>query len=174
MGGSIPLSLLVDFIIQKTYHDLSVLSELLHMKTDLERKIEIYNFSSNALLRFTRLLALIKWASKNLGVVDKSSSIIRFLDKQAGIFEQTANTLFEMKEKLANAKIPYAQVPFLSFFKLFISFNICFHFLGACCCRNNGDRNICSLPTWNQNKTHPSRTNNSSREEKHIPQTKSG
>lgn len=38
-GGSIQLSLLIDFIVQRTYHDLVVLAELLPRKTDMEKKI---------------------------------------------------------------------------------------------------------------------------------------
>lgn len=38
-GGSIPLSMLIDYIVQRTYHDLVVLAELLPRKTDMERKI---------------------------------------------------------------------------------------------------------------------------------------
>lgn len=38
-GGSIQLSMLIDFIVQRTYHDLVVLAELLPRKTDMEKKI---------------------------------------------------------------------------------------------------------------------------------------
>lgn len=38
-GGSIALSTLIDFIVQRTYHDLIVLAELLPRKTDMERKM---------------------------------------------------------------------------------------------------------------------------------------
>lgn len=38
-GGSISLSMLIDFIVQRTYHDITVLAELLPRKTDMERKI---------------------------------------------------------------------------------------------------------------------------------------
>jgi mediator of RNA polymerase II transcription subunit 14 len=107
-----PLPLLIDFIIQKTYHDLSVLGELLHMKSDMERKIEIYNFANTASLRFSRLLALVKWTSKNLKIVDKSASVIAFLDRQSILFEQTANNLFEMRKgTLENARLPNAHIP---------------------------------------------------------------
>ncbi len=42
----VSLSLLIEFIVQRTYHDLTVLAELLPRKTDMERKIEIFNFAS--------------------------------------------------------------------------------------------------------------------------------
>lgn len=93
-GGSISLSMLIDFIIQRTYHDLTVLAELyalmfthfdrwldkfskffsirLPRKTDMERKIEIYNFSARTRQLFIRLLALVKWAN-SASKVDKSA-----------------------------------------------------------------------------------------------------
>ena len=40
-GGSISLGHLIEFIVQRTYHELTVLSELLPRKNDMERKIEI-------------------------------------------------------------------------------------------------------------------------------------
>lgn len=90
-GGSISLSMLIDFIVQRTYHDLTVLAELLPRKTDMERKIgelictacirwmisifislEIYNFAARTRQLFIRLLALVKWAS-SASKVDKSA-----------------------------------------------------------------------------------------------------
>lgn len=71
-GGSISLSMLIDFIIQRTYHELTVLAELLPRKTDMERKIEIYNFSARTRQLFIRLLALVKWAN-SASKVDKSA-----------------------------------------------------------------------------------------------------
>lgn len=48
-------------------------------KTDLERKIEIYNFSARTRQLFIRLLALVKWAN-SASKVDKSAvSLIEFV-----------------------------------------------------------------------------------------------
>ena len=44
-GGQISLSVLIDFMVQRAYHDLVVLGELLPRKTDMERKVEIFNYS---------------------------------------------------------------------------------------------------------------------------------
>ncbi|OAD56653.1 Mediator of RNA polymerase II transcription subunit 14, partial [Eufriesea mexicana] len=71
-GGSISLGMLIDFIIQRTYHELTVLAELLPRKTDMERKIEIYNFSARTRQLYVRLLALVKWAN-SASKVDKSA-----------------------------------------------------------------------------------------------------
>ena len=68
--GSISLALLIDFIIQRTYHELTVLAELLHRKTDMERKIAIYQFATNTRQLFVRLLALVKWDASVSKVVD--------------------------------------------------------------------------------------------------------
>ncbi|KAK8756724.1 hypothetical protein V5799_000574 [Amblyomma americanum] len=62
-AGSIPLGRLIDFILQRTYHELTVLAELLPRKTDVERKIEIVQFASSTRQLFVRLLALVKWAA---------------------------------------------------------------------------------------------------------------
>ncbi|KAF6197335.1 hypothetical protein GE061_020309 [Apolygus lucorum] len=71
-SGSISLAVLIEFIVQRTYHELTVLAELLPRKTDMERKIEIYNFSMRTRQLFVRLLALVKWAN-SASKVDKSA-----------------------------------------------------------------------------------------------------
>ncbi|RZB40257.1 mediator of RNA polymerase II transcription subunit 14 [Asbolus verrucosus] len=71
-GGMISLAKLIDYIIQRTYHELTVLAELLPRKTDMERKIEIYNFSTRTRQLFVRLLALVKWAN-SASKVEKSA-----------------------------------------------------------------------------------------------------
>ena len=61
--GQISLSVLIDMIVQRTYHELTILAELLPRKTDMERKIEIFNFASRTRMLFIRLNALVRWAS---------------------------------------------------------------------------------------------------------------
>ena len=68
--GTVQLSTLIESILQKTYHDLTVLAELLPRKTDMERKIEIVQFASRTRQLFIRLLAIVKWAN-SAGKVDK-------------------------------------------------------------------------------------------------------
>ncbi|KAJ6633734.1 Mediator of RNA polymerase II transcription subunit 14 [Pseudolycoriella hygida] len=110
-GGSISLSMLIDFIIQRTYHDLTVLAELLPRKTDMERKIEIYNFSARTRQLFIRLLALVKWAN-SASKVDKSAHIMNFLDKQSMLFVDTADMLARMaRETLVHARLPNFHIP---------------------------------------------------------------
>lgn len=47
-------------------------------KTDMERKIEIYNFSARTRQLYVRLLALVKWAN-SASKVDKSAVRYKFL-----------------------------------------------------------------------------------------------
>lgn len=110
-GGSISLAILIDFIVQRTYHELSVLAELLPRKTDMERKIEIYQFANRTRQLFVRLLALVKWAN-SVSKVDKSANIIAFLSKQSQIFVETADALSRMaRETLVHARLPNFHLP---------------------------------------------------------------
>ncbi|KAI8429987.1 hypothetical protein MSG28_000441 [Choristoneura fumiferana] len=105
-GGSISLALLIDFIVQRTYDELTVLAELLPRKTDMERKIEIFKFSARTRQLFVRLLALVKWAS-SATKVDRSAHIMAFLDKQALLFVETADVLARVaRETLVHARLP--------------------------------------------------------------------
>ncbi|KAG6452583.1 hypothetical protein O3G_MSEX007707 [Manduca sexta] len=105
-GGSISLAMLIDFIVQRTYDELTVLAELLPRKTDMERKIEIYKFSARTRQLFVRLLALVKWAS-SATKVDRSAHIMAFLDKQALLFVETADVLARVaRETLVHARLP--------------------------------------------------------------------
>ncbi|XP_058828466.1 mediator of RNA polymerase II transcription subunit 14 [Topomyia yanbarensis] len=107
----IPLGRLIDFIIQRTYHELTVLAELLPRKTDMERKIEIYNFSASTRQLFIRLLALVKWAN-SASKVDKSAKIMGFLDKQSLLFIDTADMMSRMaRETLVSARLPNFHIP---------------------------------------------------------------
>ncbi|XP_015120340.1 mediator of RNA polymerase II transcription subunit 14 isoform X1 [Diachasma alloeum] len=110
-GGSISLGMLIDFIIQRTYHELTVLAELLPRKTDMERKIEIWNYSARTRQLFVRLLALVKWAN-SASKVDKSAHIMNFLDKQSLLFVDTADMLARMaRETLVHARLPNFHIP---------------------------------------------------------------
>ncbi|XP_017469746.1 PREDICTED: mediator of RNA polymerase II transcription subunit 14 [Rhagoletis zephyria] len=109
--NTISLAVLIDFIIQRTYHDLTVLAELLPRKTDMERKIEIYNFSARTRQLFIRLIALVKWAN-SVSKVDKSANIMSFLDKQNMLFIETADMLARMsRETLIRARLPNFHIP---------------------------------------------------------------
>ncbi|XP_078381041.1 mediator of RNA polymerase II transcription subunit 14-like isoform X2 [Oculina patagonica] len=110
-GTKINLSMLIDFLLQKTYHDLTVLSELLPRKSDIERKIEIVQFASRTRQQFVRLLALVKWAA-SADRVDKCQAISTILDKQSMLFVDTADMLARMsRETLVKARLPTFCLP---------------------------------------------------------------
>ena len=109
--GQVSLSVLIEMIVQRTYHELSILAELLPRKTDMERKIEIFNFASRTRMLFVRLLALVRWAS-SASKVDKCASIVMFLEKQSGLFLDTADQLAGMaRETLVRATLPNFHLP---------------------------------------------------------------
>ncbi|KAJ8407315.1 hypothetical protein AAFF_G00278890 [Aldrovandia affinis] len=106
------LSLLIEFLLQRTYHEITLLSELLPRKTDMDRKIEIVQFASRNRQLFVRLLALVKWAS-NAGKVEKCAMISSFLDQQAFLFVDTADRLAAMaRDALVHARLPSFAIPF--------------------------------------------------------------
>ncbi|XP_036401903.1 mediator of RNA polymerase II transcription subunit 14-like [Megalops cyprinoides] len=106
------LSLLIEFLLQRTYHEITLLAELLPRKTDMERKIEIVQFASRTRQLFVRLLALVKWAS-NAGKVEKCAMISSFLDHQAFLFVDTADRLASLaRDALVHARLPSFAIPF--------------------------------------------------------------
>ena len=110
-GGTIQLSVLIDFVVQRTYHELQVLSELLPRKTDMERKMEIVQFCSRTRQLFIRLLALVKWAN-NCGKVDKCAQITGFLDQQSMLFIHTADRLAQIsRDTLPQARLSVFTIP---------------------------------------------------------------
>jgi len=110
-GQMMSLSVLIDMLVQRTYHDLTILAELLPRKTDMERKIEIFNFASRTRMMFVRLLALVKWAS-SAGKVEKCANIVMFLEKQSSMFLDTANQMAGMaRETLVRATLPNFHLP---------------------------------------------------------------
>ncbi|XP_066497238.1 mediator of RNA polymerase II transcription subunit 14 isoform X2 [Hoplias malabaricus] len=106
------LSVLIEFLLQRTYHEITLLAELLPRKTDMERKIEIVQFASRTRQLFVRLLALVKWAS-NAGKVEKCAMISAFLDQQAFLFVDTADRLASLaRDALVHARLPSFAIPF--------------------------------------------------------------
>uniref|UniRef100_A0A7N6BG08 Mediator of RNA polymerase II transcription subunit 14 n=1 Tax=Anabas testudineus TaxID=64144 RepID=A0A7N6BG08_ANATE len=112
------LSLLIEFLLQRTYHEITLLAELLPRKADMERyvssiqKIEIVQFASRTRQLFVRLLALVKWAS-NAGKVEKCAMISSFLDQQTILFVDTADRLALLaRDALVHARLPSFAIPF--------------------------------------------------------------
>ena len=82
-NNTIPMSTLIDFVVNKTYHDITVMADILPSKNDMERKTAIVQFSTRTRQLFIRLLSLVKWAS-SVGKVVRCSDISNFLDRQVG------------------------------------------------------------------------------------------
>ncbi|EUB58559.1 Mediator of RNA polymerase II transcription subunit [Echinococcus granulosus] len=102
----VQLSLLIEFMCQKTYTDLMHLVDLLPSKTDLEKKIELAKFFSRTRNLFIRLEALTKWANTS-SKVDKCEKISNFLEEQSMLLLDTANILsFLHQNHLISARLP--------------------------------------------------------------------
>ena len=107
----VSLSLLIEYLVQKVYHDLNVLAELLPRKTDMERKVMIFQYAARTRMLFVRLLALVKWAS-SASKVDKCNKIMDFLDRQSMLFTDSADSLAQMaRETLVRATLPNFHLP---------------------------------------------------------------
>lgn len=105
------LTHIIELGVQKTYHDLTVLAELLPRKTDFERKIEILHFSERTRQLFMRLLALVKWAG-SASKIEQCMDIVSFLDKQALLFINTADNMANIaRTTLVQARLPSFQLP---------------------------------------------------------------
>ncbi|XP_046582734.1 mediator of RNA polymerase II transcription subunit 14-like isoform X2 [Haliotis rubra] len=110
-AGTISLATLIDYSLQRTHHELSILSELLPRKTDMDRKIEIFQFANRTRQLFVRLLALVKWAT-SASKVDKCTDICNFLEQQSFFFVDTADQLAKVaRETLVTARLPSFSLP---------------------------------------------------------------
>uniref|UniRef100_A0A665VSQ9 Mediator of RNA polymerase II transcription subunit 14 n=1 Tax=Echeneis naucrates TaxID=173247 RepID=A0A665VSQ9_ECHNA len=90
----IRLSLLIEFLLQRTYHEITLLAEL---------KIEIVQFASRTRQLFVRLLAL----------VNVTTMISSFLDQQTILFVDTADRLASLaRDALVHARLPSFAIPF--------------------------------------------------------------
>ena len=56
----VSLSLLIEYLVQKIYHELNVLAELLPRKTDMERKVMIFQFASRTRMLFVRYVQFLQ------------------------------------------------------------------------------------------------------------------
>lgn len=110
-ANRVSLTQIIELGVQKTYHDLTVLAELLPRKTDFERKVEIVNFAERTRQLFIRLLALVKWAS-GASKIEQCIDIVSFLDKQALLFINTADNMANIaRTTLVQARLPSFQLP---------------------------------------------------------------
>lgn len=107
----VSLTQIIELGVQKTYHDLTVLAELLPRKTDFERKVEIVSFAERTRQLFIRLLALVKWAG-GASKIEQCVDIVTFLDKQGELFINTADNMVNIaRTTLVQARLPSFQLP---------------------------------------------------------------
>uniref|UniRef100_A0AC34QYC4 Mediator of RNA polymerase II transcription subunit 14 n=1 Tax=Panagrolaimus sp. JU765 TaxID=591449 RepID=A0AC34QYC4_9BILA len=107
---TISLALLMDFAIQQTLHDLTILAEMLPIKEHSERKKSIVQFAHASRLLFAKLLGIVKWlrTSKKF---EPLASINYFLDLQSNQFIETADRLCELaRVELQKARLPLFQI----------------------------------------------------------------
>jgi hypothetical protein len=100
---TITLATLIDFVIQHSYHEFSILSELLQKKPESERKISVAHFARSTRSMFLKLYASVKWI-KSSKRIDKLNSINFFLDQQAGYFIESADIF----TRFAREELPFA------------------------------------------------------------------
>uniref|UniRef100_A0AC35G013 Mediator of RNA polymerase II transcription subunit 14 n=1 Tax=Panagrolaimus sp. PS1159 TaxID=55785 RepID=A0AC35G013_9BILA len=107
---TISLAVLMDFAIQQTLHELTILSEMLLAEDQPERKKNIVKFAHATRLMFVKLLAVVKWL-KQSKKFERLSGICYVLDQQAMCFIETADKLFELSRvELQQARLPLFQV----------------------------------------------------------------
>uniref|UniRef100_A0A914Y7B3 Mediator of RNA polymerase II transcription subunit 14 n=1 Tax=Panagrolaimus superbus TaxID=310955 RepID=A0A914Y7B3_9BILA len=107
---TISLAVLMDFAIQQSLHELTILSEMLLVKDQPERKKAIVQFAHATRLMFVKLLAVVKWL-KQSKKFERLSGICYVLDQQAMCFIETADKLFELaRVELQQARLPLFQV----------------------------------------------------------------
>uniref|UniRef100_A0A1I7UHH1 Mediator of RNA polymerase II transcription subunit 14 n=1 Tax=Caenorhabditis tropicalis TaxID=1561998 RepID=A0A1I7UHH1_9PELO len=107
---TVPLNVLIDFAVQHTYHEITVLAELMQRKTsdqgEQERKMSLVQFAHATRSQFLKMVALVKWirVSKRM---DVCYSIDYLLDLQSQYFIDTADRLVAMtRGDLELARLP--------------------------------------------------------------------
>lgn len=95
--------MLLDFAIQHSFHELTVLSELLPKKKEGERKISVAQFAHSTRCVFLKMLALVKWL-RQTRKLDVSNSINFYLDNIAFEFVESADILAHVRDELSNAR----------------------------------------------------------------------
>ncbi|CAF5065958.1 unnamed protein product, partial [Rotaria magnacalcarata] len=102
----IPLSYLLEAAVQKTYHELYTMADVLHSKSNPERKIELVIFACRARQLFIRILAVVKWAATT-GKVTACEGIQALLEVRARLIRETSDSLAQLaREKLLEARVP--------------------------------------------------------------------
>ncbi|CAF2875828.1 unnamed protein product [Rotaria sp. Silwood2] len=106
MHDKTPLSHLLEAAVQKTYHELYTMADVLPSKTNLERKKELVKFACRTRQLFIRILAVVKWAT-TAGKVNACETIQHFLENRARLIRETSDCLAQLARiKLLDARLP--------------------------------------------------------------------
>jgi hypothetical protein len=100
---TISLELLIDWAVQRTYHNLYVLVEMLQKKTERNRKLSLVHFVHSTRSTFLKLCALVKWV-KRLKELEKLTSICYALDQISAQFVDTADQLAFLGMEMVGAR----------------------------------------------------------------------
>ena len=121
---TISLAVLMDFAIQQTLYELTILSEMLPIKDQPERKKAIVRFAHGTRLMFVKVLSIVKWLRQSKKF-EPLSSICYVLDQQAQCFIETADKLCE----LARVELQHARFVILKYHHyIYINFLDCHFF----------------------------------------------
>ncbi|UJR25327.1 hypothetical protein I4U23_006678 [Adineta vaga] len=105
MYDKTPLSHLLEAAVQKTYHELYTMADVLPSKTNIERKKELVKFACRTRQLFIRILAVVKWAG-TAGKVNACENIQTFLEGRARVIRETSDILAQIaREKLLDARL---------------------------------------------------------------------
>ncbi|CAF1028589.1 unnamed protein product [Rotaria sordida] len=106
MHDKTPLSRLLEAAVQKTYHELYTMADVLPNKTNIERKKELVKFACRTRQLFIRILAVVKWAT-TAGKVNACETIQHFLENRARLIRETSDCLAQLARlKLLDARLP--------------------------------------------------------------------
>lgn len=100
--NSIPLSALIEKVVQQSYHDLVIMADILPNKTDEERKIELSEYALRTRQLYIYLLALLKWAKQSARPVERCNRITQLLDHQQRHFIDAADRLHFMSSEIVH------------------------------------------------------------------------
>jgi hypothetical protein len=111
----ITFNYLLDFAIQFTYHEFSILTELLQKKSESDRKISLAHFARSTRMMFLKIYAIVKWVKKSKKF-EQLDNICYFLEQQAGYFVDTADRLFSVaRSELIFAGLVFTKTSIMSF-----------------------------------------------------------
>uniref|UniRef100_A0A1X7SWS4 Mediator of RNA polymerase II transcription subunit 14 n=3 Tax=Amphimedon queenslandica TaxID=400682 RepID=A0A1X7SWS4_AMPQE len=109
MEERVQLSTLLDYVLQKSYGDLTQLAELLPRNSDEDKKLRIVQYARHTRQLLIQLLALVKWAQTS-NPIRHCTDMFRELNHQSWVYVDTADQLAH----LSRTTLQQAMMPILS------------------------------------------------------------